>query len=205
MRIGVTSDWHGYVPPEVPDCDVLVVAGDVGLDENFSIGPRTWTLTDYKEWIEAQPMPIVAVAGNHDFHPEVLRALPWIYLEDDSCFIKGLTFWGTPWSNPFGRGWAFNMTEEDQVENLKRCPDDVDVIVSHGPPFERCDLTSSRWGEPKHVGSRALRERMAELPDLKLVACGHIHSAYGKEDIVVGGSLVNEEYRIANKVIVIEV
>jgi Icc-related predicted phosphoesterase len=204
MRVAVTSDLHGYRPPEVPECDLLLIAGDIGLDERFDhVGT---TLTEWREWIGAQTVPVVAIAGNHDFRPEVLRALPWTYLEDELVEVGGLRIWGTPWSNPFGYGWAFNMTEEDQVENLKRCPDDVDVIVSHGPPYGFCDLTKG-WRDqpPEHVGSVALLDRMYELPELKLVATGHIHSAYGRQGIVVGGSLVNERYQVTNRPIVVEI
>lgn len=209
MRVAVTSDWHGYLPPVIPECDVMLVAGDIGAlgdgsIENFSRGDPTLLYSDLKAWIEAQPFEIVVVAGNHDFNPDLLRSLPWTYLEDEAALVGDAVVWGTPWSNPFGRGWAFNMTEEDQAENLKRCPDDANIIVTHGPPFELCDLTSSRWGDPRHVGSKALRARMEELPGLELVACGHIHSAHGYEGIAVGGSLVNEEYRVTNAPIVVE-
>lgn len=203
MRIAITSDWHGYIPPEIPDCDLLLVAGDIGLNERFGYDPLP-LLTDWWTWIKALPMPVIAVAGNHDFHPEVLRALPWTYLEDESVHINGVTIWGTPWSNPFAHGWAFNMTEEDQVENLKGCPDGVDIIVSHGPPFGYRDMTPG-W---KHAGSKALLDRMEQLPFLQLVACGHLHSGYGVEKTpsgitVVGGSLVDEEYEVANPPIVV--
>jgi Icc-related predicted phosphoesterase len=210
MRVAVTSDWHGYLPPYVPPCDLLVVAGDVGVRhdggfENFSVGAPTLLYSDLRRWIEEQECEVVCVAGNHDFATDVLRSLPWTYLEDEAAVVGDAVVWGTPWSNPFGQGWAFNMTEEEQAENLRLCPDDVNVIVSHGPPYGACDRTSPRWGEPKRVGSKALRDRMAELPDLELVACGHIHSGYGREGIVVGGSLVDEEYRVANIPIVVTV
>jgi Icc-related predicted phosphoesterase len=72
------------------------------------------------------------------------------------------------------------------------------------------DLTAGwRGNPPEHVGSVALLDRMHELPNLRLVACGHIHPAYGRvvyrEIDVVGGSLVNEEYQVANPPIVVEV
>jgi Icc-related predicted phosphoesterase len=105
------------------------------------------------------------------------------------------------------------MTEEDQVENLRKCPTDVDVIVSHGPPYGVADLTAGwRKEPPQHVGSVALLDRMYELPALRLVACGHIHPAYGEYRYqagtqkvhVVGGSLVNEDYKVANPPIVVD-
>lgn len=211
MRVCVTSDWHGYIPPEIPECDLMLVAGDVGFGERFGPFEPEVLLSDWFSWIAALPMPVVAVAGNHDFKPEIFRAAPWTYLEDEAATVAGLKIWGTPWSNPFGHGWAFNMTEEDQVENLRKCPDDVDVIVSHGPPYGLCDRTAGwRNKPPEHVGSVALLDRMYELESLALVACGHIHSAYGwqvmtgKACTVVGGSLVDEQYKVANRPVVVE-
>lgn len=210
IRIAVTSDWHGYIPPEVPECDLMLVAGDVGFGERFSHDPEV-LLTDWFQWLAGLPMTVVAVAGNHDFDTAIFRAAPWIYLEDEAVEVCGLKIFGTPWSNPFGHGWAFNMTEEDQAENLKKVPDDVDVIVSHGPPYGLGDLTPGwRKDEPEHVGSVALLDRMYELDDLKLVACGHIHHARGlygdvtTGSAVVNGSLVNEGYRVVNPPRVVE-
>lgn len=206
MKIAVTSDWHGYLPPEVPDCDLMLVAGDIGLDENFAKFDPPLLMTDRFQWLKGCNFPVVAVAGNHDFRVEILKAMPWIYLQDEMVEICGLKIWGSPWSNPFGHGWAFNMTEEDQAILWSEVPRDVDVIISHGPPQGRGDLVGSwRGNPPQHVGSEALRDRMWELPKLKLVACGHIHCSYGQSGIVVNGSLVNEEYEIANPPIIVEI
>ena len=208
MRVGVTSDWHGYLPPEIPECDLLLVAGDIGLGENFSKYDPELLLSDLWKWIEDQPMPIVAIAGNHDFNVDILKALPWHYLEDDLMYINGVTIWGSPWSNPFSYGWAFNKEEKDQEKLFEQIPDDVDIIISHGPPYGYCDMTSyfdGMYWHNNHVGSQALAKRMLNLSKLKLVACGHIHPAYGKQGIVVNGSLVNNKYEVKNKPIVVEI
>lgn len=203
LRIAVTADWHGYAPTSYPDCDLMVVAGDIGLPERFG----TPTISAAR-WLLDAPFPVIGVAGNHDFDTKALRDLEWFYLEDEVLEIAGIKVWGTPWSNPFGHGWAFNMSEADQRENLRRVPDDVDVIVSHGPAFGFGDLTRG-WGgsPPQRVGSDALLQRALELPNLKLVACGHIHSAYGLVEAHgvkwANGSLVNEEYQVANDPIVV--
>jgi Icc-related predicted phosphoesterase len=203
LRVAVTADWHGYTPSCYPECDLMFVAGDVGLPETF--GARGLSL---EEWLAGASFPVVAVAGNHDFDTAALRVLDWIYLEDEVAEVAGLRIWGTPWSNPFGHGWAFNMPEAEQRVNLRRVPDDVDVIVSHGPAFGFGDLTKG-WGgrAPERVGSDALLARALELPRLKLVASGHIHSAYGRVDAHgiawVNGSLVDEDYQVANAPLVV--
>jgi Icc-related predicted phosphoesterase len=207
MRVACTADWHGYIPPEIPDCDILLVAGDIGLGETFSYEPEV-LMVDWCNWLKSLSCRVVAIAGNHDFHSDLLRAMPWIYLEDEWVNVDGLKIWGSPWSNPFGYGWAFNMTEQDQEELFKEIPDDIDIIVSHGPPKGLRDTVSYfdgiRWVN-KGVGSEALRNRMDELENLKLVACGHIHPQYGKKEKVVNGCLVNPSYEVANKPIVVEI
>lgn len=212
MKIGVTSDWHGFIPPEIPECDLLLVAGDVGLGENFSYGPEV-LLSDWMKWLKKQKMPVVAIAGNHDFEDQVtiMRNLPWIYVEDEMVEVEGLKIWGSPWSNPFDYGWAFNMTPENQEEYWKQVPDDVDIIISHGPPRGFRDNVSYFDGISwvnTNVGSDQLRQRMEQLKNLKLVACGHIHPQYGLQKkwghTVVNGSLVNNKYEVQNKPIVVD-
>ena len=78
VRVAVTADWHGYTPPEHPECDLMVVAGDLGLSEKFGVRGLS-----AEEWLRSAPFPVVAVAGNHDFDVEAIRALPWVYLEDE--------------------------------------------------------------------------------------------------------------------------
>ena len=211
MRVAVTSDWHGYIPPEIPDCDLVLFAGDMGIGEKFGYDPEV-LVVDWNNWMVDQP-PMVAIAGNHDFENQVkiMRFLPWTYLEDEMAEIEGLKIWGSPWSNPFGYGWAFNMTEEDQEELYKQIPDDVDVIIAHGPPKGLRDTVSYFDGLSwvnKGVGSEALRKRMDELENLKLVACGHIHPMYGLQKkwghTVINGSLCNNKYLPVNKPIVVE-
>lgn len=211
MRIAVTSDWHGYLPRVMPEVDLVLFAGDLGIGENFGSGGRS-TFGDYARYLgnlRKDGVRVVGVAGNHDRNPELLRQLPWTYLEDECVTVHGLKIWGTPWSNPFGHGWAFNMSEEQQVTNLLQVPEDVSVIVSHGPPYGYQDHITSRDGDRTSVGSRALRERMQSLSGLKLVACGHVHDDYGASGsifgrfTVVNGSLVAPGYKHVNSPIII--
>src|ERR1035437_7388616 len=56
-------------------------------------------------------------------------------------------------------------------------PDDVQVLITHGPPHGILDEVVSPRG--KDQGCEALRERIVSLPALRLHAFGHIHEAYG--------------------------
>jgi Icc-related predicted phosphoesterase len=55
-----------------------------------------------------------------------------------------------------------------------------------------------------------LRDRVAELKDLKLHVCGHIHEAYGRFEtgngvILVNASVLNHRYYMTNEPIIIEI
>lgn len=50
MKIVATSDFHGVLPPveSIPECDVLVIAGDVcPLRDHGVEFQRSWLLTNF--------------------------------------------------------------------------------------------------------------------------------------------------------------
>lgn len=205
MRICCIADLDGRIPPDVPTCDLLLVAGDLGPD--YFAGP--FLQGPFTEWLVRQPATeIVGIAGNHDFialrYPQLLRELPWTYLEDETAEVGGVKIAGSPWTPWFGR-WAF-MTDERELERMRaRVPEDTEIVLSHGPPHGYADQTVAGV----HAGSTSLTRRLDELPELKLVCCGHIHEAYGTAALpggalVVNASLLNERYELVNAPVVVE-
>lgn len=211
-RIVVTSDFHGYLPPDVPACDLLLVGGDV-------LGSGGREVHQLGGWLARQDAKsIVGVAGNHDFvakrKPGIPKALPWVYLENETTVVEGLRVFGSPLSMPFG-GWEFMLPEHELEREWEKIPDDVDVLMVHGPAEGILDRT--RAGV--NTGSRTLRKRIGELPNLKLFVTGHIHEEYGTAEPMlvsaadpakprwlrcVNGSYMNERYRPGNPPIVID-
>jgi Icc-related predicted phosphoesterase len=59
---------------------------------------------------------------------------------------------------------------------VRRVPDGA-ILISHGPVYGILDETLRK----KHVGCVALKDRVANLPNLRLYVSGHIHEAYGAE------------------------
>lgn len=57
-----------------------------------------------------------------------------IYLEDNSVTIQGVKIWGSPHQPPF-HDWAFNRVEAERIEIFSKIPEDVDVLLTHGPPY----------------------------------------------------------------------
>jgi len=194
MRIAATSDLHGHLP-EVPDCDVLCIAGDIGrgdIDPHVDAAWWTNTVDGFLHWLHElrrRNIVVIGVAGNHDFILEhhghkFADLLPWIYLQDESIELGGVKFHGTPWQRWQG-GWAFNSPEVDPGEEFLRekfalIPDDTDVLIAHVPPAGFHD----RVGR-SNVGSIALNRRIEQICPT-LAVYGHIHHGYGVEQVDTG-------------------
>src|SRR6266699_514820 len=133
MKIVAVSDMHGFLP-DIPECDLLLLAGDLTpvTDHSWAFQAQ-WLDREFRYWLKAQPArQIIGIAGNHDFifeqMPELVpQDLAWIYLQDSGTQWEGLNIWGTPWT-PVFFDWAFN----GQPERLKRqwsfIPDDTDIL-----------------------------------------------------------------------------
>lgn len=173
MKVAAISDLHGLDVPDVPACDLLIVAGDCLHDRDA-----------FGEWLQRQPAEtIVGIAGNHDYlalsDPAGVRDLPWIYLEDEGVVVDGVKVWGSPWSVRFG-SWAFMASEDQLAQMWALIPDDTEILVVHGPPHGVLDKA---WRD--HVGSISLRTRLRGLLDLRLFVCGHIHESYGETHLPI--------------------
>lgn len=204
LRIVCISDLHGHLPRNVPDCDLLLLGGDYCPMKNI-MQQRQWLATKFSKWLDrlrSRGVKVVGVAGNHDFlfEPTTAHLVPdmdWVYLQDSGIEAFGLKIWGSPWQ-PRYRNWAFNLDEPELAHKWSLIPDDIDVLLLHGPPHLHGDYTP--WGEV-HTGSPSLLARIKEISP-KLVAYGHIHSGYGRytvgDSLLVNAAYVDEEYRPAN-------
>lgn len=183
MKIVAVSDLHGTLP-EIPPCDLLLVAGDVCPVKDHSLGRQAaWLDTEFRAWLSRAPArKVVGVAGNHDFifqqQPDLVPAgLPWEYLEDSGCEWGGLRFWGTPWQ-PWFFDWAFNLEEPQLEEKWRLVPAGTDVLVLHGPPFGYGDGVPEAGGV-RRTGSPSLLERIRDVKP-RVVVFGHIHEGRGE-------------------------
>jgi Icc-related predicted phosphoesterase len=180
MRIACVSDLHGYFP-EIPDCDVLVLAGDYCPHTD---GAVLWLNKRFAPWIEnvSKRCRIVGIAGNHDFPFETdadkINPMEWTYLQDSGCQIDGVKFWGTPYTPRFF-DWAFNADEPFLTETWAKIPDDTDVLITHGPPLGFGDF--SDFGK-EHCGSKSLLHRVMDIKP-RLHVYGHIHPGFGRWEV----------------------
>jgi Icc-related predicted phosphoesterase len=116
----------------------------------------------------------------------VLTSCPdLIYLEDSSVTIDGVKFWGSPYQPPF-HDWAFNRSDEERQVIYSNIPDDVDVLLSHGPPYQILDLCY----DGTEAGCPILYDEIFNRIKPKMVVFGHIHEAAGHK-LIDGINFVN--------------
>lgn len=215
MKIVAISDLHGFLPTNIPKCDLLLIAGDICpvVDHSFTRQYK-WLHIQFRDWLERVPAKeIVGVAGNHDliFDPNDCNAgswlggttrvgppkdLPWHYLEDSSIDLLGKRIFGFPWQLWYG-GWAFNC-DEDGIDTSMQCmPRDTDIVVAHGPPYGFGDIPIH--DRPK--GSSKFRKKIVEVKP-QLTVFGHIHEGRGcwnlpgTDCILANVALVNRAYQM---------
>jgi len=212
MRLVCIADTHKkHIDLEVPDGDVLIHAGDIGL-ENRKHQKMLW---DFHMWIESLPHEHkIVIAGNHDWYisdnlyiSQKILHDSCNFLSDSEVIIDGVKFYGSPWQPDFGR-WAFNLPRGSPL--LKKwlmIPDDTDVLITHGPPRDVLDRV---YYSNQHVGCDDLWDRIVFIRP-KVHVFGHIHEGYGMDrltcpsTIFVNASVVNEFYQLVNKPIVIDI
>lgn len=197
-RVVAIADLHGNLPGDLPEGDVLVIAGDVCPIADHAIAfQERWLRGPFPEWLDSLPHEhVVWIAGNHDFACQVPGWTPTgrgRYLLDSATEVSGLSFYGTPWV-PKLKGWAFYATDEELAERSAAIPA-VDVLISHGPPHGFGD-TLARGGL---AGSEALRARLEEVPP-RVCVFGHIHEDHGHwrlgETELANVSHVDIRYRV---------
>jgi Icc-related predicted phosphoesterase len=207
MHITAISDTHTqHHKLNLPAGEMLIHAGDIS-----SRGAEHEVL-DFIEWFGEQDFKYkIFIAGNHDFFfekftkQEIDKLLPKgvIYLQDSGVEIEGIKIWGSPIS-PWFFDWAFNRHRgEDIAKHWALIPKDTDVLITHGPVFDVLDETIG--GEK--VGCKDLLKTLKDL-QLKAHICGHIHEAYGMQEIgstkFINASVLNQRYWMVNEPVVFE-
>lgn len=188
-KICATSDLHGWLP-EIPQCNLLLIAGDICPTASHKIQyQRNWLMGSFWNWLQQlreRGIEVVGICGNHDFigekKPEVLRRLPWSYLEDSMHYFYGrsgseLAIWGCPHTKIFHE-WAFMKSEEYLYYEHSQIPESANIILTHGPPYGYGDAVFRGGGLEERTGSPGLTEWI-EKNQPRFVFCGHNHGDQG--------------------------
>lgn len=201
MRVVAISDTHGlhdYV--KVPDGDLLIHAGDCTGHGTLQ------EIVKFNKWLGTLPHKNkIIIAGNHDFDfqikPELAEAAITnaIYLRDKQTIIEGqFSVYGSPWQPEF-HNWAFNVPRGPSIRKIwEKIPDDVDILVTHGPPHKVLDKNWRRgymgsWDKEngEHCGCEELAIRIWNVQPQAHIF-GHIHEGYGVRDMQgIGTKFIN--------------
>ncbi len=222
MKICAISDTHGqHRNLKIEPADILCIAGDISplRIQGRKSEMLNWLKEDFLPWCEELPVnKVFVVFGNHELavsHMEE-EVLNLVNLESKVTFLinsgveyKGYKIWGSPLSNKFGN-WAYMNPESEQVEIFKTMPDNVDILIVHGPPYNACDICLQHpYGNVNHLGNPALTI-VIEQKKPKVTLCGHLHTGqrheklYGEYD-VYNVSVLNEQYEIWREPLYLEI
>ena len=206
MRIVAISDTHSrHQHLQIPEGDILIHAGDATM---MGTVPE---ISAFNHWLGALPHPVkIVCAGNHDWlfekNPALARAMMSNarYLQDQLTTVSGLRIYGSPWQPRFF-DWAFNLNRGEQLRaKWDLIPHDLDILITHGPPFGILDFSVS--GQ-EHVGCEELRKAVERVRP-RLMIFGHIHHSYGVQEYegtkFVNACTCNENYQPVNPPIVID-
>jgi len=211
MIIDCISDLHGFLP-KLEGGDLLIIAGDVTASDEAK------QYIEFYQWLQKkQYKKKIIVPGNHDnyfqqcneFSPAPFADELATYLCDSGTEFQGLKIWGSPWSKTFQgmnpKCKAFTSdTDKELKEKWALIPEDIDILITHSPPYKFLDQTCR--GE--QVGSPSLSSRIFDIKP-RVHVFGHIHESYGTfsisgltwnpETLLVNASQVNEHYEPVNK------
>ncbi|MFK7809783.1 MAG: metallophosphatase domain-containing protein [Saprospiraceae bacterium] len=207
MNLTLISDTHGFHDGlDLSSGEVLLHTGDVSSRGSLQ------EVESFLNWFARQNFEHkIFIAGNHDFFFESANAdaiqqlIPEgvTYLNDSGITINDVHFWGSP-VQPRFFDWAFNKDRGADIDqHWQLIPDDVDVLLTHGPPHGILDRTVG----DQEVGCEMLRKKIREIKP-QLSVFGHIHEGYGmrelEETTFVNASVLDHRYRLVNDPVILE-
>lgn len=182
VSVVCVSDTHNS-QPALPDGDVLIHAGN--LTQSGSLKELKATV----DWLHAQPHPNkIVVARNHDlylddnYHSATSKtqdvSFDWgdiIYLQNTETTItcqngRSIRIYGSPYSARHGN-WAFQYPRSENIWKYS-IPDDIDILITHGPPRAHLDLMT--------LGCVHLLQELWRVRP-RLHVFGHVHEGAGTE------------------------
>jgi len=183
IRIWHISDTHmNHEKLVVPEgIDLVIHSGDASnYRDPFRNEPE---LRAFLTWFASVPIPNkIFVPGNHDTSLEkglvtrefIEEQLNIHLLLSEEKNILGYRFWGSPYTPKYG-DWSY-MKDRSKIDAVwETIPADIDVVITHGPPYGVLDATYNYSNKTELVGCSALMKRMTKLQP-KLMLFGHVHA-----------------------------
>jgi len=201
-KIIALSDTHNSTQRvEIPDGDILIFAGD------FSYMGREGEIYDFMNWLGSQPHKHkLWIPGNHElgvedfpYNTEVIdNETGATCIHDKEVEIEGIKIFGSAFTPEFNN-WAYNLTERQSKMYWENAPTDIDILVTHGPPYKILD---NGYNDGDNYGCPELLKYVERVKP-KVHLFGHIHER-GGDHIEKDGThfynvaVMNREYNIAH-------
>lgn len=201
MKIWFISDTHNKhtqlrIPPEV---DAVIHCGDESESGNAWLNEPE--ARAFFEWYSALNIPMkIFVPGNHSTAVEegLIRSTDYPsvrFLIHAQMEWNGLKIFGTPYT-PMFFNWAYMKPREDLDAVWQSIPENIDILITHGPPKGIFDVTKDMdTGKPIHVGSKSLMRHVEKRIQPKIHAFGHLHD---EKDIANAGMVVRNGVQFIN-------
>eukprot|EP00798_Chlamydomonas_sp_ICE-L_P007425 gene7425-558_t len=185
LTLACVSYTHGAHQSEyfrIPEADVLLFAGDAGMDSGGSKAA-------FDAWLSSIPHKHkIVTLGNMDTFinegPGNAEAEGCIQLKhgtvvcDSIVEVDGYRIFASPWTPAFFGAYQLQSEEEARAHWSKVLPPNSknDILMTHGPPHGVGDTANGR-----HVGDKELLRAVQALETPPLLwVCGHIHGSYGQ-------------------------
>jgi len=225
MNILAMADTHGRLPKLPPSIlatriDLMILAGDItptntrnwDMSNRFRLVDVVKESASQKIWMNEKFMPwtknfkgvenIVFVNGNHDFFDSTeIEGIHALKTGSRVITINGIKIGLLAGSMPFTGEWSDEVDEYEMKQRISAIDKDIQLLVSHVPPFGIRDQAYS--GD--YIGCKSLREAIlghssAFEPEQILVSphfeklthhfYGHCHETRGTEIQEVDGRKV---------------
>ncbi|MEM6604460.1 MAG: metallophosphoesterase [Pseudomonadota bacterium] len=209
MQLTIIADTHGdHEALGSMSGEVLIHCGDV-----LNLFNEPWNdlvLERIDAWFGRQEFDLIlCIGGNHDVELQRLSASghkPFEnahYLEGEEYTFEGVKFFGAPWV-PHLQGHAFFVEDDSLAEKWEHIPGDVDVLITHTPPYGIMDTSSAGLV----LGCPHLSRKLAQL-NPGVHCFGHVHKGSGVEKrdntTFINAALVNRDYKICRRPFIVEI
>ncbi|NMA75040.1 MAG: serine/threonine protein phosphatase [Bacteroidales bacterium] len=194
LHFSDTHSKHGLLQG-LPSADIIIHSGDL------SFAGSEEEIIDFIEWFTSLPYKYkIFIAGNQD------DCLFGANIEglDDNCFylcnsgitLNGVAFYGVPM-------FMEDILSGDYDKHIEEIPRNTDILITDQPPYKILDSSAEI-----NYGSHELLETVSRIQP-KYHLFGHIHDVYGTKysnrAIFVNASILNENYEVLNKPVLLEI
>lgn len=183
MKIWTFSDTHTYHNQlNIPEADIVIFSGDESNNSNPYLNEVE--ARKFFEWYKVLPFKHkIYIPGNHStaVSNKLIRREEYpelIWLEHETANVEGIKIFGSPYTPAYGKSWAY-MRKRNQMKVVwDTLPNDIQILITHGPPKGILDLTRDLDNNLVQAGCKSLFNKVLEIEPAVHIF-GHLHDESG--------------------------